>query len=405
VNLNQAQEGHEFQMFRNCLSQIYEQQYENQILSNSYNNSNKNNQTQKSIPYLLAPPPPQPLPQAQQQNLNKILMTKNDLHDSNEDLPKPRNLNDTLKQSVINNGNYSISESDKLKLNFQHDGYSISKNFIVGSYHSVSDISVLSDNEDDSSSAFFPNGSKTMPNRNNHIQPNEIKNDFSYGLENSINKLKTNFLSQSDDFKFKQPFSYENIQASKSSSNEYITHNKKEYNQNLYSNDSYSSSTNTISRMTTNKSDNSSLSGSENQVYRQDHHTNFVQPSHPPSILKNNKIVPKVIKNENSKSMLYGIPRDSPKPTITSRSTEFESPFPNITLNNIEDYTVEQENEEEEEEEVEEERQQALLIPSNINGIKSNIIQNQNINNFQNVINNQRLLSSKIIKIILLSIF
>ncbi len=405
MNLNQAQEGHEFQMFRNCLSQIYEQQYENQILSNSYNNSNKNNQTQKSIPYLLAPPPPQPLPQAQQQNLNKILMTKNDLHDSNEDLPKPRNLNDTLKQSVINNGNYSISESDKLKLNFQHDGYSISKNFIVGSYHSVSDISVLSDNEDDSSSAFFPNGSKTMPNRNNHIQPNEIKNDFSYGLENSINKLKTNFLSQSDDFKFKQPFSYENIQASKSSSNEYITHNKKEYNQNLYSNDSYSSSTNTISRMTTNKSDNSSLSGSENQVYRQDHHTNFVQPSHPPSILKNNKIVPKVIKNENSKSMLYGIPRDSPKPTITSRSTEFESPFPNITLNNIEDYTVEQENEEEEEEEVEEERQQALLIPSNINGIKSNIIQNQNINNFQNVINNQRLLSSKIIKIILLSIF
>ena len=394
MNLNQPQEGPELQMFRNCLTQINEQQYENKIFNNSYNNNSNDNQIQKSIPYLPAPPVTQTLPPplSQQQSFNKNHLSKSSLHDSNEDLPKPRNLNDTLKQSVLSSGNYLMSENDKLKLNYQHDGYSIAKNFIVGSYHSVSDISVLSDNEDESSSAFFPN--KNTSNRNDN-QLNEINKSNSYGLENSINKSKNNFLSQSDDFKFKQPFNYQDNQASKSSSNEYITHNKKEYNQNLYSNDSYSSSTNTISKVTVNKSDNNSLSGSDNQVYRHENNANFVQPSYPQSILKNSNTAPKVNLYENSKSMLYGIPRDAPKPTITSRSTEFDSPFPNITLNNIEDYTVEQENQQEEEDEEEEKEVRQQSITANLNVAKANVVQNQNMNNFYNVINNQRPLTSK----------
>ncbi len=383
MNLNQPQEGSELQMFRNCLNQIYEQQYGNQIVNDSYNSSSNNNHIQKSIPYLPAPASTKHSLPSQNHSFNKNPMIKSDLHDSNEDLPKPRNLNDTLKQSVINNTNYLISDNDKLKLNFQHDGYSIAKNLTVGSYHSVSDISVLSDNEDDSSSAFFPNGNKNsnnMANRNNNNTQSNETNDYSY--ENSINKSKNNFLSQSDDFRFKQPLSYQNIQTSKSSSNEYITHNKKEYNQNLYSNDSYSS-TNTISKTTaTNKSNNSSPSSSENHIHRQDHHANFMQAPFPSSILKNNNIAAKANMYENSKSMLYGIPRDAPKPTLTTRSTEFDSPFPNITLNNIEDYTVEQENSPEEEE-------RHLY---NMNTSKQNMVQNHN--NFYNIINNQRPLSS-----------
>ena len=48
-----------------------------------------------------------------------------------------------------------------------------------------------------------------------------------------------------------------------------------------------------------------------------------------PFISKQNQI--------NNKSMLFGIPRNSPMPTITSRSTDIDidSPFTNITLNII----------------------------------------------------------------------
>lgn len=165
----------------------------------------------------------------------------------------------------------AILNSKPIQTPYTKKNDSSANNLIVGSYHSVSDISVLSDNDTDTEQSYF---NKAKNNNNNYY---------------STDRLDAKYLSNSDDFEFVKPRDPP-IQSSVSTTR--------------LDNANYIHNNNNIN-INNNKSSSSSLSNS----------------------------------TTNSKSMLFGIPRDSPKPTVPC-GMNLDGSFNDVTLNNCQELSL-----------------------------------------------------------------
>jgi hypothetical protein len=284
----------------------------------------------------------------QPRSLSASLLTTNSNASANvlistSSIPKPYKISNTINLSPRDNAQVKSATSIS---SINGPATSMGNNIIVGSYHSVSDISVLSDNDnDDTCSAYF----------------NQIKS-----------KNKT--LSQSDDFDFLRPkdpplqalpqiSSQSSGHLSNGNSSQHIMNNlgsastsrlgeKIKYNQNLYSsNNSLSSSLS--SSYSPLPSFNNSLSAKNNNQTSNSNNflvNSIINNNNTNKQLKQSLLDKNSVAYENSKSMLFGIPRDSPMPTIASMASadfhpiNLDSPFVDITLNNCDDMSLYQPN-------------------------------------------------------------
>ncbi len=200
-------------------------------------------------------------------------------------------------------------------------------NIVVGSYHSVSDISVLSDNENDiENDSIFSNSlnattCSSMQN-NSGNQSNSSSNTTNYTYNKQPPVLSTNkpvkaspLVSHSDEFEFLRPKEPPLPTQSNNLSKSHNHNPAPKYNPRVYSTgNSLNCSSNGGSMSSLSPSPSSSLSNINNQ-----------QPV------------------TNGKSILFGIPRNyAPVPTYSAENSHhsIDSPFVDVTLNNCDDMTL-----------------------------------------------------------------
>ena len=203
----------------------------------------------------------------------------------------------------------------------------------VGSYHSVSDISVLSDNENDENvTSFFTNSL----NASSGIHTMSTQSHFSNNTNNSNTQR-----SVSNDFEFLRPKDPPPIPISKPNFLRMDPHQQITYNNNpnhyLFNSNvnslSCSSGTSSLSPSPTPSLNNLSSSG---MVGQQGSQPNLKMKLQQPPQTKSTDPF------ENSKSMMFGIPRDSPMPTYPAvhSISNLDSPFVDVTLNNCDDLSL-----------------------------------------------------------------
>jgi hypothetical protein len=264
----------------------------------------------------------------QPRSLSASLLSSTHKRSSNSDLntlTNPLPINSHMSIEPVKRVSNQINNLSSFSDNDLNSG--TGQNCMIGSYHSVSDISVLSD---DDSTAFYSNYTKNL-NANN--MPKSVKLMHSQSDSNG-KKVKNKALSQSDDFEFLRPKDPPAI-SSQSSGQLYTLSanvNKLKYDQNLYT-----SNSNNNSLSSTNSSYSPSLSLNNTNQSELNLSTN--KYSAPNKVLSNNSNNMPSKSSEayqNSKSMLFGIPRDSPMPTMVStNSHKIDSPFVDVSMNNM----------------------------------------------------------------------
>ena len=205
----------------------------------------------------------------------------------------------------------------------------------VGSYHSVSDISVLSDNENDENvTSFFTNSL----NASSGIQTMSTQSYFS---NNTNNSSSSNQRSTSNECEFLRPKDPPPLPISKPAFLRMEPHQQITYNNNsnhyLFNSNvnslSCSSGTSSLSPSPTPSLNNLSSSG---MVVQQALQSNLkLKLQHPPQTKSTDPF-------ENSKSMMFGIPRDSPMPSYPAihSISSLDSPFVDVTLNNCDNLSL-----------------------------------------------------------------
>jgi hypothetical protein len=345
IDLNEVKEGFNFKLFRNSLNQVFAQDIYGQhqilsnkqivdhsdlqlvdnindtILSNSTSfTSDINNDTDLQPRSLNNTLISNKLILIEKQDNNNSSSSSSSSSNSNNNSTSssasssslssyPINFLQQQKQQLasINNNNNNLVKKETLSSNLS--------NPCIGSYHSVSDISVLSDNENEennnnnNATSFFTNSL----NASSGIHTMSTQSYFS----------NNNSIKQQNDYEFLRP---KDPPPMPSNFNRYLFNNN---------------SNNNVNSLSCSSS-NSSLSPS---------------PTPPQPALLVTKMKPILTRSsssalsvksndpyENSKSMMFGIPRDSPMPIYPSVSNDFhqtlDSPFVDVTLNNCDDISL-----------------------------------------------------------------
>ncbi len=349
IDLNEVKEGFNFKLFRNSLNQVFAQDIygQHQILSN-----NKNQIVMGHCDLQLV------------DNINDTILSNSTsfTSDINNDTDlQPRSLSNTLISNKLiliekqdnNNSSSSSSSSSSSGSNSNNNSTSSSAsssslssypiNFLqqqkqqlasinnnnnlvkketlssnlsnpcIGSYHSVSDISVLSDNENEENNNNNNNATSFFTNSLNASSGIHTMSTQSYFSNN-------NSIKQQNDYEFLRPKDPPPIP---SNFNRYLFNN----NNNNVNSLSCSSSNSSLSPSPTPQP--VSLVTKMKPL--------LVQSCSSLSVKSNDPY-------ENSKSMMFGIPRDSPMPSYPSVSNDFhqtlDSPFVDVTLNNCDDISL-----------------------------------------------------------------
>ena len=345
--MNKIKDGYRYKLFSNSVNQVFRQEIygQHQLL-------HQNNQVYTQAPHLETIFSSISLTQndseLQPRSLSASLLTSKSNASSaavnSFNIPPCKTINtinlspreNVIAKSITNLSSNSSCSSSSSSNNINGNN----ANIIVGSYHSVSDISVLSDNDNDEPcSAYFTS------NKGNN-KPNSGRNKL---------------LSQSDDFEFLRPkdprlvlpqissqSSSHICGASQPNVNNLVSASasqlgeKTNYNQQLYSStNSLSSSVSSSSSFNNSLSANNPTTESSLVNAINNSSSNNKRQQGKSSLLNKNSAA-----YENSKSMLFGIPRDSPMPTIASMVSDnfhplsLDSPFVDITLNNCEDMSL-----------------------------------------------------------------
>ncbi len=205
---------------------------------------------------------------------------------------------------------------------------------VIGSYHSVSDISLLSDNENDiENDSIFSNSlnattcSSMQNNSGNQSNSSSSNANYTYISKPALNKpvkAAVPLVSQSDDFEFLRP----KDPPLPAKSNNLLTASTSRLEQKSpkYSQSAYS---------TGNSLSCSSNGGSMSSL----------SPSPTPSLsnLNNQQNIGTTTTTTGGKSILFGIPRNcAPMPTQSADSSRhsIDSPFVDVTMNNCEDMSL-----------------------------------------------------------------
>ena len=303
----------------------------------------------------------------QQQELENYSLLSNSSLSADSDL-QPRALSANMltssnKQAITDKTNPTptptpnlpYKRTNAINLSCSDNGLAASNNsnLIVGSYHSVSDISVLSDNENDDSAFYSSNNNRASANNINNSN-SSASNNFR-GSESSLNKAaKNKLLSHSDDFEFLRPKDPPVPTTMSSQSSGHLSSSsmgrleKMNYNNpNMFDSNNSLSSSLSSSYSPLPSSNNSAINNTLSNVSNNNSGNRGILVNKPPPSSSSNGLLNKKSEAyENSKSMMFGIPRDSPMPTAAPAiNSDFhpmslDSPFVDVTLNNCDDLSL-----------------------------------------------------------------